>query len=175
SPSSMGLSFLVSQETKTINANAAWGDYRREKDESEGGTYWQRYQRAVLVEGIPVDKIGKLSPIPLSKSNAPASVTITPDGFRRPGEDGDGDGQVFLEGVVHHIDGAKAVSLFLVNRRPKGDDSDKAKDQQWLMQPKLQVFGADKGPIFIAKDFDKDISKDPEIATANLLYRDAKE
>ncbi|WP_028884903.1 DISARM system helicase DrmA [Teredinibacter turnerae] len=175
SPSSMGLSFLVSQETKTINANAAWGDYRREKDESEGGTYWQRYQRAVLVEGIPVDKIGKLSPIPLSKSNAPASVTITPDGFRRPGEDGDGDGQVFLEGVVHHIDGAKAVSLFLVNRRPKGDDADKAKDQQWLMQPKLRVFGADKGPIFIAKDFDKDISKDPEIATANLLYRDAKE
>lgn len=175
SPSSMGLSFLVSQETKTINANAAWGDYRREKDESEGGTYWQRYQRAVLVEGIPVDKIGKLTPIPLSKSNAPASVTITPDGFRRPGEDGDGDGQVFLEGVVHHIDGAKAVSLFLVNRRPKGDDADKAKDQQWLMQPKLQVFGADKGPIFIAKDFDKDISKDPEIATANLLYRDAKE
>ena len=175
SPSSMGLSFLVSQETKTINANAAWGDYRREKEESEGGTYWQRYQRAVLVEGIPVDKIGKLSPIPLSKSNAPASVTITPDGFRQPGEDGDGDGQVFLEGVVHHIDGAKAVSLFLVNRRSKCDDADNAKDQQWLMQPKLQVFGADKGPIFIAKDFDKDISKDPEIAAANLLYRDAKE
>ncbi|WP_445358947.1 DISARM system helicase DrmA [Microbulbifer sp. ANSA005] len=175
SPSSMGLSFLVSQETKTINANAAWGDYRREKDTSGGDTYWQRYQRSVLVEGIPVDKIGKLSSIPLSKSNAPEPVTITPDGFRRPGEDGDGDDQVFLEGVVHHIDGAKAVSLFLVNRRPKGDDADKAKDQQWLMQPKLQVFGADKGPIFIAKDFEKDISKDPEIATANLLYRDAKE
>lgn len=175
SPSSMGMSFLISQETKTINANAAWGDYRREKDESEGGTYWQRYQRSILIEGIPVDKVGKITPIPLSKSNAPASVTITPDGFRRPGENGDGDGQVFLEGVVHHIDGATAVSLFLVNRRPKGDDSDKAKDQQWLMQPKLQVFGADKGPIFIAKDFDKDISKDSEIATANLLYRDAKE
>ncbi|MFP7411248.1 DISARM system helicase DrmA [Aeromonas veronii] len=171
SPSSIGLSFLVSQGTKAINANAAWGDYRLEKDESEGGTYWQRYQRSVLVEGIPVDKVGKISPIPLSKSNAPASVTITPDGFRR----GDGDCQVFLEGVVHHIDGATAVSLFLVNRRPKGDDSDKAKDQQWLMQPKLKVFGADKGPIFIAKNFDTDISKDPEIATANLLYRDAKE
>ncbi|MDH1852193.1 hypothetical protein, partial [Aeromonas caviae] len=171
SPSSMGLSFLVSQGTKAINANAAWGDYRLEKDESEGGTYWQRYQRSVLVEGIPVDKVGKISPIPLSKSNAPASVTITPDGFRR----GDGDCQVFLEGIVHHIDGATAVSLFLVNRRPKGDDSDKAKDQQWLMQPKLKVFGADKGPIFIAKNFDTDVSKDSEIATANLLYRDAKE
>ncbi|WP_210433794.1 DISARM system helicase DrmA [Enterobacter huaxiensis] len=175
SPSSMGLSFLVSLETKTIHANAFWGDYRREKHSSEDRTYWKRYQRSVLVEGIPVDKIGKLSPIPLSKSNAPASVTVTPDGFRHQGEDGDGDGQVFLEGVVHHIDGAKAVSLFLVNRRPKGDDSDKAKDQQWLMQPKLQVFGADKYPIFIAKDFDKDISKDPEIAAANMLYRDAKE
>lgn len=171
SPSSMGLSFLVSQGTKAINANAAWGDYRLEKDESEGGTYWQRYQRSVLVEGIPVDKVGKISPIPLSKSNASASVTITPDGFRR----GDGDCQVFLEGIVHHIDGATAVSLFLVNRRPKGDDSDKAKDQQWLMQPKLKVFGADKGPIFIAKNFDTDVSKDSEIATANLLYRDAKE
>lgn len=174
-PSSMGLSFLVSQDTKTINANAAWGDYRREKDESEGGTFWQRYHRSVLVEGIPVDTVGKITPISLSKSNAPASVIVTPDGFRKPGEDGDGDAQVFLEGVVHHIDGAKAVSLFLVNRRPKGEDSDKAKDQQWLMQPKLEVFGADKSPIFIAKDFDKDISKDTEIATANLLYRDAKE
>ncbi|WP_197688520.1 DISARM system helicase DrmA [Burkholderia pseudomallei] len=175
SPSSMGLSFLVNQDTKTINANAAWGDYHREKDESEGGTFWQRYQRSVLVEGIPVDTVGKISPISLSKSNAPASVIVTPDGFRRPGEDSDGDAQVFLEGVVHHIDGAKAVSLFLVNRRPKGEDSDKAKDQQWLMQPKLEVFGADKSAIFIAKDFDKDISKDTEIATANLLYRDAKE
>ncbi|WP_196483733.1 DISARM system helicase DrmA [Burkholderia diffusa] len=175
SPSSMGLSFLVSQDTKTINANAAWGDYRREKDESEGGTFWQRYQRSVLVEGIPIDTVGKITPISLSKSNAPASVIVSPDGFRSPGEDGDGDAQVFLEGVVHHIDGAKAVSLFLVNRRPKGEDSDKAKDQRWLMQPKLEVFGADKSPIFIAKDFDKDISKDTEIATANLLYRDAKE
>jgi hypothetical protein len=175
SPSSMGLSFLVSQEIKKINASAVWGDYRLEKNESEGGTYWKRYQRSVLVESIPVERIGKISPIPLSKANAPASVIITPDGFRRPGEGGDGDSQVFIEGVVHHIDGAKAISLFLVNRRPKGDDSDKAKDQQWLMQPKLQVFGADKGPIFIAKDFDKDISKDPEVAAANLLYRDAKE
>jgi len=175
SPSSMGLSFLVPKDTNTINASVSWGDYRREKDESEGGTYWQRYQRSVLVEGIPVDTVGKLSPIPLSKSNAPDTITITPDGFRRPGEDGDGDGQVFLEGVVHHIDGAKAISLFLVNRRPKGEDSDKAKDQQWLMQPKLEVFAADKTPIFIAKDFDKDISKDPEIAAANILYRDAKE
>lgn len=175
SPSSMGLSFLISLDTKTINANSAWGDYRREKNESEGGTYWQRYQRSVLVEGIPVDSVGKIRPIPLSKSNAPASVIVTPEGFRRPGEDGDGDAQVYLEGVVHHIDGAKAISLFLVNRRPKGEDSDKAKDQQWLMQPKLEVFGADKSPIFMAKDFDRDISKDPEIASANLLYRDAKE
>ncbi len=31
SPSSMGLSFLVSQEVKTINASAVWGDYRLEK------------------------------------------------------------------------------------------------------------------------------------------------
>src|SRR5690606_15013480 len=44
-----------------------------------------------------------------------------------------------------------------------------------LMQPRLEVFAADRMPIFIAKDFDKDISKDPEIATANILYRDAKE
>ncbi|MCG8094856.1 MAG: DISARM system helicase DrmA [Candidatus Thiodiazotropha endolucinida] len=175
SPSSMGLSFLVSTDTETINAKATWGDYRREKNESEGGSYWQRYQRSVLLESIPVNVVGKLSPIPLSKSNAPASITITPDGFRRPGEDGDGDAQVFLEGVVHHIDGAKAISLFLVNRRPKGEDSDRAKDQQWLLQPRLEIFASDTAPIFIAKDFDKDLSKDPEIATANILYRDAKE
>lgn len=175
SPSSMGLSFLVPNDTNIINANASWGDYRREKDESEGRTHWQRYERSVLVEDIPVDAVGKLKPIPLSKSNAPKHVSVTPQGFRRAGEDGDGDGQVFLEGVVHHIDGAKAISLFLVNRRPKGEDSDRAKDEQWLMQPKLKVFSADEAPIFIAKGFDKDISKDPEIATANLLYRDAKE
>jgi len=175
SPSSMGLSFLVPNDTNNINADVSWGDYRREKDDSEGRTHWQRYERSVLVEDIPVDAVGKLKPIPLSKSNAPKHVGVSPQGFRRAGEDGDGDGQVFLEGVVHHIDGAKAISLFLVNRRPKGEDSDRAKDEQWLMQPKLKVFSADEAPIFIAKGFDKDISKDPEIATANLLYRDAKE
>ncbi|WP_410210817.1 DISARM system helicase DrmA [Aquirhabdus sp.] len=175
SPSSMGLSFLVPIDTEVISAKATWGDYRREKDESEGGTYWQRYQRSFFVEGIPINAIGKLCPIPLSKSNAPAAITITPDGFSRPSENGNGDAQVFLEGVIHHIDGAKAISLFLVNRRPKGDDSDKSKDQQWLMQPKLEVFSENKSPIFIAKNFDKDISKDSEIATANILYRDAKE
>ncbi|TKB08892.1 helicase [Desulforhopalus sp. IMCC35007] len=175
-PSSMGLSFLVSKNIESINAKVMWGDYRREKDEVEGGgIYWQRYQRMILIENIPISNIGKITPIPLSISNAPSTVTITPYGFRAPGEDGDGDGQVFLEGVVHHIDGAKAISLFLVNRRPKGDDSDRTKDQQWLMQPTLEFFSENQSPIFIAKDFDKDISKDPEIATANILYRDAKE
>ncbi|XAZ07304.1 helicase [Acinetobacter seifertii] len=175
SPSSMGLSFLISQNSKTLNARISWGDYHQEKDNSEGGTYWQRYQRSILVEQIPVDIVGKIDPIPLSKSNVSYPIIITPDGFWRPGEDGNGDSQVFLEGIVHHIDGAKAISLFLVNRRLRGDDSDKIKDQQWLMQPKLEVFGPDNSPIFLAKDFDKDIVKDSEIATANLLYKDSKE
>ncbi|WP_414154280.1 DISARM system helicase DrmA [Pseudomonas sp. BNK-43-a] len=175
SPSSMGLSFLLSQDTKTLNGRASWGDYRLEKDEADGGKYWQRYQRSVLVEGIPVDAIGKIRPIPLSKSNSPASVIITPDGFRLPGDNGDGDCLVYLEGVVHHINGTKAVSLFLVNRRPKGEDADKTKDQQWLMQPRLELFASDKSHVFIAKAIENDISKDPEVSAANLLYRDAKE
>ena len=50
-PSSIGLSFLVSEDTRTIEVTARWGDYRREAAEEEAGggekqagkTVWRRY------------------------------------------------------------------------------------------------------------------------------------
>ena len=167
-PSSFGLSFLVDENARTLRADVEWGDYKREKDEEEGGMLWRRYPRSCVVEGISVMSIGALAQMPLSPSLAPAGVTIS----------GVDDPEVTLEGVVHEIDGERAVSLFLVNRRTKGKITDRSKDERWLLQPKITVSAPNEGPVFKSKPFDTEGAArtgDDEVAIANLLYRHARE
>jgi hypothetical protein len=168
-PSSFGLSFLITSSVQTLRAKVSWGDYRREKNEGEGGgTVWRRYHREAIVDGIPVGAIGKIGRIVLSSAaRNPAGTTVS----------GVDDAEIVVEGVVHDFAGYRAVSLFLVNRRTKGTLGDRSKDERWIYQPRLRVTTADDAPIFVAKDFGNDplILDDAEAATAALLYRHARE
>ena len=88
------------------------------------------------------------------------------------------DAEIALEGVVHDFAGYRAVSLFLVNRRTKGQLGDRAKDERWIYQPNLVVTTAEGTSVFVAKDFQADpllADDDGEIATNALLYRHARE
>ena len=146
----------------------SWGDYKREKNEEEGGTHWQRYPQKGTIEGIPVAKTGPIGQIVLSPEAAPPGVKVF----------GIDDPEVTLEGVVHDIDGERAISLFLVNRRTRGATTDKTKDERWLMQPRLEVTGLSEEPIFRAKKVSNDESEssgDDEVAIGNLLYQHARE
>ncbi len=160
-PSSMGLSFLVDGSVGALRVNVAWGDYRREKD-PEAGTVWRRHPREGVADGLPIAAPGAIARILLSPSATnPAGVVIS----------GVDDPEVALEGVVHDFAGYRAVSLFLVNRRTKGELGDRSKDERWIYQPKLTVTTADAAPVFVAKDFRADplLADDDGETTINAL------
>lgn len=165
-PSSIGLSFLVEPSTTSLRARVTWGDYKREKGD-EDKTVWRRYAREAVVTGIPVNKPGTVPRIPLSQAQAPAGVAIT----------GIDDPEITLDGVVHDLDGSRAISLFLVNRRTKAELKDRTKDERWLLQAQLEITAPDDKPIFLAKTGSTSgaITEDDEVAISNLLYRDARE
>jgi hypothetical protein len=167
-PSSMGLSFLVDATVKSLRVLVSWGDYRREKA-AEGGKVWRRHQRKGVVNGLRVDTSGPLHRVVLSPSTAnPVDVVVA---------DVD-DPEIALEGVVHDFAGYRAVSIFLVNRRTKGELGDRSKDERWIYQPKLTITADTEQPVFVAKDFRTEpllADDDGEIAVNALLYRHARE
>lgn len=168
-PSSFGISFLLDASIQTLRVSVSWGDYRRQKDENEGGVVWQRIPRDAVVNGVPVASTGTMRRILLSPAEP------NPTGVLIAGVD---DSEIALEGVVHTFAGYRAVSLFLVNRRTKGALTDRSKDERWLFQPKLIVTTAEGEPVFVAKDFQADPvvdDDDGEAAINALLYRHARE
>ena len=121
-PSSIGLSFLVPAAARQLLVTVRWGDYAPGRaDDTSGKTerVWQRTPRAVEVVA------------PLGGAAAP------PDGADPPVYDVPGSGGLQLQVVERPLPaagledripaGARAVSLFLVNRRPLppgGEDAD---------------------------------------------------
>lgn len=167
-PSSMGLSFLVDTAVKYLRIHASWGDYRQEKA-VEGGKVWRRHPKIGVIDGLRVEAPGPLPRVLLS-SNAP-----NPNGVVVTDLD---DSEIALEGVVHDFAGYRAVSIFLVNRRTKGELGDRTKDERWIYQPKLTVTADTEEPVFVAKDYRKETLRDNDDgeSTINaLLYRHARE
>lgn len=167
-PSSMGLSFLVDESAEGLRIHVTWGDYLRESD-GAGSTFWRRYPREAVVDGLRITAVGPLPRILLSPSASRAAGVVV---------SGVDDPEIALEGVVHDFAGYRAVSLFLVNRRTKGDLGDRSKDERWIYQPKLTVTTADGAPVFVAKDFRVEplvADDDGEAASNALLYRHARE
>jgi hypothetical protein len=167
-PSSMGMSFLIDASVQSLRVLVAWGDYYREDDDKEG-PIWRRYPRDGVVDGLPVGTPGAIPRTLLSPTSTNASgVTIS----------GVDDPEIALEGVVHDFAGYRAASLFLVNRRTKGELGDRRKDERWIYQPKLTVTTANSAPVFVAKDFRMYpllADDDGEVAVNALLYRHARE
>ena len=164
-PSSMGLSFLLSDEAKALNVRITWGDYRREKSKDDGRRCWQRYCQETVLTGISVEHEGKIPKIPLSQDALPAGVAIA----------GTEDQELTIEGVIHRIGDERAVSLFLVNRRTRGLLSDKSKDERWIFQPQIEVFAPADAAVFSAKKAHEESTDDGERAITELLYRNAQE
>lgn len=165
-PASIGLSFLIADSIRCLDVEISWGDYKRMP--VSGENLWQRYPREGVVCGVPVSSEGKIPSIPLSHGEAPESVVVN----------GITDPDIFLEGVVHTFSGYTAVSLFLVNRRPKGSTDDHNKDERWIYQPSIRVTHHDGSPIFVSKDSaspNTSSNIDREELINDLLYRDARE
>ncbi len=167
-PSSFGLSFLIDSQNKTLQVRVAWGNYKREKD-GLGKYVWKRYPISGVVDGVQVAKAGAISKITLSPSASnPPGVSISQID----------DMEISIEGVVHDLGGHRAVSLFLINRRTKGQLGDRSKDERWIYQPSVYVTTSNNSPVFVAKDYRPEptyVSEDDESSTNELLYRDSRE
>lgn len=190
-PSSMGLSFVLNDTCDKVDVHIEWGQYFRaepapehpptdeEGDDSDEGEaewnapfrskfVWRREQREGVVRGLDVSKKGPVAEMKLHPNTAPPGVRV----------EGLEDSDVCVQGVVYEIHGQRAVSLFLVNQRQKGEQGDAAKDQQFLMQAQMEVRASDESAAFLSKDdiqLDQDGSEDPEAQVNDLLYRHSRE
>jgi Helicase conserved C-terminal domain len=160
-PSSIGLSFLVSDRTTTLTAEISWGDYfplkatpgndTQTKDPKEKNEKWQRKQQ-----------LQRLS-ITLSNSDKSTNLDIPhSDGLKlaisnRP-----------IQGTTKLPPGTKAVSVFLVNHRSPKPDVEK--DSGSIFQAQLTIHNNDG---FIPRpDLRNQHIDDDDERIADLQYRD---
>jgi hypothetical protein len=156
-PSSMGLSFLVSSKTDEFRVSVTWGDYTTEPLEGpdEGERFvWQRHPREAALS-IPIPEREAEVPVP----------------------DADGlvlhvSARVVSSAVLagHIPAGARAVSVFLVNRRAP----DEAKpDLAYIFQPEISV--TSKMPLVPRPDPHGAEAADWDEQVADLQYADTPE
>lgn len=129
-PSSMGLSFLVSGETASLDVSVRWGDYKIEEvDEQDGKTVsaWQRHQREAEV------------PIALTGGIDPQVVGVPESGGLRLHVV---ERAISLEELEEQIpEGTRSVSVFLVNDRTAVEPGHGEPDVAYVFQPVLEVRG----------------------------------
>ena len=134
-PSSIGLSFLVPAEARQLQVAVRWGDYAQDEAEDTSGKMervWRRTPRAVEV-AAPLTAAGAL-----------------PDVAEPPVYDVPGSGGLQLQVVERSLPaaglegripaGARAVSVFLVNRRTLPAGGEEA-DGTYAFQAELEVRG----------------------------------
>ena len=121
-PSSMGLSFLVSADTQSLDVTVRWGDYAPE--EIDGLRLWSRIPReesvtiSLPLTGSPGDWV-----VPRSRGLILRTV-VRPVGPNRH--------ETGMEGV-------RSVSVFLMNRRKQDSRREAEDDTLYVFQPEIEV------------------------------------
>ncbi len=146
-PSSIGLSFVVDPNITFLNVQVTWGQYEQTGDKKNPA--WKR---------TPV--------------SFPCTIEVVPaDGKRRSKPTN--DPEVFVEWISRPLNdglGRHAISLFLVNRKPKPEKG--PKDALCLFQPEIKVYGKPGTlPFSVRKMSIKQKTKYPDVAADELLYR----
>ena len=154
-PSSMGLSFLVSEDSDAVAVTVRWADYEPAPTEDADGkatSVWQRRQneRSVSVS------VARADHYPIADS-----------------------GGLWLHAEVRPIDtagiagipaGTRSVSIFLVNRREPDEDNP---DLAYAFQAEIEVQGE---RAFVPRpDLRGEQALDPDEQVADLHYADTPE
>jgi hypothetical protein len=123
-PSSMGISFLVAAEARALEVRVSWGDYAKvEEGAEEKKEFWQRTPREVVVRA----SLGDAGADP-RKLDVPDSGGLQLHVLERA---------IATDGLRTHLpEGARSVSVFLVNARPPNHE---AIDSASIFQPELEV------------------------------------
>lgn len=155
-PSSMGLSFLVGPETKTLKILVRWGDY---EPSQERGNFWKRTPReATLLLQVPTENTD--SPV---ETDIPGSkglkLSLSTRRLRTE----------FLPKDHPYAEGTRSVSLFIVNRR-NPEKLESQKDKAFAFQVELAV-GSEEGFV-PRRDLAGLRSQEVDDCIADLQYRD---
>jgi hypothetical protein len=157
-PSSMGMSFCVTGETKELEITAKWGHYQRKDSEigfQENGNPLKVWKRT-LRQGSKV--------INLKDGNIPLWV-VSPQEVP----------EVFVQGRVRKFEGDWLITVFLVNNQT---EPNQLRDRAWLFQPELILHSSnpEHPDIFLKKPLAVSTENlDPVIHQENqamaMLYR----
>jgi len=160
-PSSMGLSCLVSEQTRALKIVVRWGDYHREdkQPDERGEQIWRRTQREqeVDLKLPPASAQPTESDVPNSQGlKLVLSVRTVPP-------------EAISTGLAPA--GTRAVSIFLVNkRRPRPDE---VRDEGFIFQAELEA--ASESP-FVPRPNLRGLNIDEwDERVADLQYRDTFE
>ena len=172
-PSSMGLSFLASAETQSLEVTVTWGDYERGEEERNtpraggGGKpikVWRRLSRSETIRlDLASDSQG--SPHP-TVHDVPRSEGLQLQLLCRPTGGGTGVGDRLPVGT-------RAVSVFLVNRRTPVNRDTGDMDTAYAFQPRIEVRSDD--PFVARPDPRGSQSDDWDEQVADLHYADTPE
>jgi len=148
-PSSIGMTFCVEPDVKSIKVSAFWGQYKREVRQErinertgQPTRVWQRYHR------------GGAKTIPLADGPIKA---IAPDALF---------GDIYIQGQIRKRDSHWVITLFLVNAQEEGSP----KDESHVFQPALIVEAEDSRAIF-CKRMTVGTNDDLEEHMTAMLYR----
>ncbi|MBN3525172.1 DISARM system helicase DrmA [Paenibacillus apiarius] len=146
-PSAIGLSFVLDEGVESLNLKVSWGQYEQKGDRKNPAWHRKSIQFESPIAILPADEKRRAMPTD--------------------------DPEVFIEWMSRPLNdgfGRHAISLFLVNRKPKQEK--RAKDVFCLFQPEISVNGAEgERPFSIRKMSIKQKTKYPDVAADELLYR----
>ncbi len=157
-PASLGVSLLVPAETKSLEVTLRFAEYAPEtlkSDAKRGPRVWKRSPRQTHRLTVPLDG------------------TLLERGLRFTDAQG-----LAIEGQLREVDaaatrlpvGTRAVSLFVVNRRPIEDL--RQRDRQMIFQVELEVVCAEG---IVPRPNVSDLRKDWDERVADLQFRDRYE
>lgn len=177
SPSSIGLSCLVSRDVERLLVSASWGDYRRLVDkETEEQTEDTNSEPPPDGEQS-VEKAKRRRP-PQRWKRVPTDTTritldLRPDqGLQRIRVRA--DDEIYLEHVTRAIDERLAVSVFLVNRRERPDQG-RPTAETWIFQPEIEA-SCDADARFLPREAaPHSAATDADMESHALLFRHRRE
>ena len=156
-PSSIGLSFLVSREAKSLAVTVRWGDYQVGTAVGEGGkpeSVWQRHPKEATIDLALAGAEGPVIHDVLGSNGLQLYLV---------------EGNLSTQGLEEHIPaGTRSVSVFLVNHREP-----KEKDLSYAFQPEIEVRGA--RPFCPRPDLRGTKAEEWDEKVADLHYADTPE
>ena len=154
-PSSIGLSFLISKDTDSLDVTIRWGDYEHagaDPEEAESMSSWQRIPRAETVRVVPLGAADYM---------VPDSAGLELHVVERP---------VNTQNIPEMPSGTRSVSVFLVNRRRPVPAN---RDSAYAFQAEIEVRG--QRPFVPRFDLTGTLASDWDERVADLHYADTPE